>query len=68
MKFADVIGSFNTKVILGLMYIVIFTPLRFLLLALGKDPLQRKFDFSLDSYWNEHELMENDPKRYEKQF
>ena len=68
MKFADVIGRFNAKVILSLMYAVIFTLVRVLLFVLRKDPLQRKFDSSLDSYWSDHEPMENDPKRYEKQF
>ena len=68
MKFADIIGRFNAKIILSLMYTVIFTSVRALLFVLRKDPLQRKFDSSLDSYWNDREPMGNDPKRYEKQF
>ena len=59
MKFADVIGRFNAKVILSLMYAVIFTPLRALLFVLGKDPLQRKFNSSLESYWSDHESTGN---------
>ena len=68
MKLADVIGRFNAKVILSLMYAVIFTLVRVLLFVLRKDPLQRKFDSSLDSYWSDHEPTGNDSKRYEKQF
>ena len=68
MKFADVVGRFNTKVILSLMYAVIFTLMRALLFVLRKDLLQKKFDSSLDSYWSDHEPIGNDPKRYEKQF
>ena len=68
MKFADIIGRFNAKVILSLMYTVIFTLVRVLLLVLRKDLLQRKFDSSLDTYWSDHEPMKNDPKSYEKQF
>ena len=68
MKFADVVGRFNTKVILSLIYILVFTLSRILLFVLRKDPLQKKFDSSLDSYWSDREPMGNDPKRYEKQF
>ena len=68
MKFANVIGRFNTKVILSLIYAVIFTLFRVLLFVFGKDLLQKKFDSSLDSYWSDHEPVENDRRRYEKQF
>ena len=68
MKFAEVIGRFNAKVILSLMYTTVFTLFRVFLFLLRKDLLQKKFNSSLDSYWTDHEPMENDPKRYEKQF
>ena len=68
MKFADVIGRFNAKVILSLIYVTVFTVSRILLFVFRKDLLGRKFDSSLDSYWSDHEPMGNDPKRYEKQF
>jgi len=68
MKFANVAGRFNAKLILSLIYVIVFTLVRALLFVLRKDLLQRKFDSSLDSYWSDHEPMENDPKRYEKQF
>ena len=68
MKFAEVIGRFNVKVILSLMYTTVFTLFRVLLFLLRKDLLQKKFNSSLDSYWTDHEPMGNDPKRYEKQF
>ncbi|MDP6335836.1 MAG: hypothetical protein QGH98_06305 [Nitrospinaceae bacterium] len=68
MKFAEVIGTFNAKVILSAMYMIVFTLSRAMLFVLRKDLLQKKFDPSLDSYWSDHEPMDNDPKRYEKQF
>ena len=68
MKFADVIGRFNTKVILSLIYMIVFTLSRVLLFVFRKDFLKSKFDSSLDSYWSDREPMGNDPKRYEKQF
>ena len=68
MKFADVVGRFNTRVILSLTYMVVFTLSRLLLFVLRKDPLQKKINTSLDSYWSDHEPVASDPKRYEKQF
>lgn len=68
MKFAEVIGRFNAKVILSLMYTTVFTFSRAFLFLLRKDLLQKKFNSSLHSYWTDHEPMGNDPKRYEKQF
>ena len=68
MKFADVIGRFNTKVILSLIYTIVFSLSRILLFFFRKDLLERKFDPTLDSYWRDHEPMRDDPKRYEKQF
>ena len=68
MKFAEVIGRFNAKVILSLMYTTVFTLFRVFLFLLRKDLLQKKFNSSLDSYWTDHEPMGDDPKRYEKQF
>mgnify|MGYP001162338134 CR=1 FL=1 len=68
MKFADVVGRFNTRVILSLIYTIVFTLSRVLLFVFRKDLLGKKFDSSLDSYWSDHEPMGNDPKRYDKQF
>ena len=68
MKFADVIGRFNAKVILSLVYTVFFTLSRILLFVLRKDTLKKKFDSSLDSYWTDREPIDRNPGRYEKQF
>ncbi|MCH8156534.1 MAG: hypothetical protein IID18_02080 [Nitrospinae bacterium] len=67
MKFAEVLGRFNAKVILGLMYMTVFTLTRVLLFVFRKDLLHQKYDPELDSYWSDHESSD-DPKRYEKQF
>jgi hypothetical protein len=68
MKFGLVVGNFNFKLILGLMYFVMFTPVRLVASAFRKDPLARKFEPELKSYWIDCEPRSADPKRYEKQF
>lgn len=68
MKFAVIIGNFNTKLILGLVYMTLFTITRSFFILFRKDPLKRKFEPSRESYWEDHENIGADPKRYEKPF
>ena len=68
MGFAEVIGNFNAKVILGLVYFIVFTPTRIISSVFRKDPLRRKFEPDKQSYWLDCEPHDSDPKRYEKQF
>ena len=44
MTFAEVIGNFNFKLILGLLYFVIFTPVRRVASLFREDPLTRKIE------------------------
>ena len=70
MRFAEVIGVFNMKLILGFVYLICFSFLGFVFRIIGKDPMKRKFDAKTDSYWVEHEVHgSNDGlKRYERQY
>ena len=44
MKFAEVIRNFNLKLILGLLYFVMFTPVRMVAWLFREDPLTRKIE------------------------
>ena len=66
--FAEVVGNFNAKVILGLAYFLVFTPTRIISSVFREDPLRRKFEKDKKSYWLDCEPHDSDPKRYEKQF
>jgi Saxitoxin biosynthesis operon protein SxtJ len=50
LKIGHVLGWINTRIILGVMFFVIFFPAGLLLRALHKDPMHRKFDASAASY------------------
>jgi hypothetical protein len=50
MKIGHVLGWINTRIILGLVFFVIFLPAALLLRALRKDPLHRTLDASTPSY------------------
>lgn len=68
MRFAEVIGNFNAKVILSLTYFLVFTPIRMVASVFRDDPLNRKIEPEKESYWLDCEPPDPDPKRYEKQF
>ncbi|MEC7785612.1 MAG: SxtJ family membrane protein [Nitrospinota bacterium] len=68
MRFAEVIGNFNTKVILSITYFLVFTPIRIVASVFRDDPLSRKIEPEKDSYWLDCERRDSDPKSYEKQF
>ena len=68
MRFAKILGTFNTKLILGFIYVVIFTPVRLYFLVTGKDPLKRKFEPGLASYWEDRVPTDNSAEKYDKQY
>ena len=68
MIFAIILGWFMTRVILSLLFYVVFTSIGLTLRFFGKQFLELRWDKSKESYWNfrtnEHQKKEN----YEKQF
>ncbi|MBT3584074.1 MAG: sxtJ [Halobacteriovoraceae bacterium] len=50
MKFGAVAGWINTRIILGVIYYLLFTPLAVFFKIIGRDTLKRKFDSDLESY------------------
>ena len=51
MKFAHTLGIVMTYILLTITYIVVITPIGLVMRLFGKDPLNRKFDKTLTSYW-----------------
>jgi len=56
MRFGLVMGWINTRLILGLIFYILFTPIAIILKILGKDPMLRKLDAGLQSYRIESKL------------
>jgi len=65
---AHILGWINTRLLLGIIFYVVFTPIAFVLKVMGKDPLDRKFDKNAPTYWKIREKVEFDRDRYLKQF
>ncbi|MBI4423870.1 MAG: hypothetical protein HY554_09090 [Elusimicrobia bacterium] len=64
MRFALALARVNTKIVLGLLYFGVLTPLAVFLRLKGDDPLELEAEGSL---WRERSA-ERKPERYEKQF
>ena len=50
MKIGHVLGWINTRIILGVMFFLIFAPVALVLRLLGKDMLRRRLDTAATSY------------------
>ncbi|HET8711382.1 MAG TPA: SxtJ family membrane protein, partial [Spongiibacteraceae bacterium] len=50
MKFGEVMGFINTRIIMSIFFFVLLTPIAWLMKALGKDPLARTLEKSVNSY------------------
>jgi hypothetical protein len=68
MKFAFVLGWVNTRLILGIFFYAILTPVGVIMRLFGWDPLTRKIDRAAPTYWIKREPAPFDPKKYERLF
>lgn len=66
MKLGQALGWFNTRLILGVVFFLIFMPVALLFRLSGRDPMERKLDNSVESYRHPSEHLP--PERMEKPF
>ena len=50
MKFGHVLGWINTRIILGVTFLILFVPVGLVFHLFGKDPMRRKLDPAAKSY------------------
>ena len=67
MQLAGVLGYVNTRILLGVMYYGVFTPLGFVRRLLGRDPLRRRGPRA-DSYWIPRARTRQDREQFERLF
>lgn len=68
MKLANALGWVMTRVVLGLIFVLVFTPAGLIRRLLGKDPLELRFDRRAASYWHARPDADPSPERMEKMF
>ena len=65
---AHILGWINTRIILGLIYYLLFTPIALIMKISGRDALNRKFDKEAKTYWNVRERKPIPKEQYLRQF
>jgi len=60
MLFAEKVGWFNTRLILFLLFFMLFMPLGIIMRTFGYDPMTRKFDQTAKSYRKDKEPQTKD--------
>jgi hypothetical protein len=68
MGLAVIMGHMMSRIILSLMFFLIFTPVGLFLRVFRKDILKEKIDVNADSYWIKRENKPYNPKRAEQQY
>jgi hypothetical protein len=67
MRMAAVLGHVNTRIILGVLFYVVFTPVGFVLRRF-RDPMTRRMDDGESSHWVKREQHPVELSRYQQQF
>lgn len=65
---AQALGWINTRILLGIVFYLVFTPTAGLLRLLGKDLMDRTWRPERSSYWQDRSEEDYDPAQDEKQF
>lgn len=69
MRLSRYMGWLNTRILLILIYYLVFTPVAIVFRIIGKDPLSRKFEREKATYWTRKEPRDRDiTSHFEKQF
>lgn len=66
MRFAEVLGWVNTRIILGVVFVVVFSPLGLAMRIFGKDTLQKRWDSQAKTY--RVNRVPRKPEHMERQF
>ena len=68
MSFAVIMGFIMSRVILTIIFFLLFAPVGLMTRLLGKDLLKEKWDKDTQSYWIKRERKPYDPRSAENQF
>ncbi len=63
-----ILGWFNTRIILGLVFFLVFTPLGLFFRLIRRDPLNRRPDSKRETYWEKVDSSAFETERYEQQY
>ena len=68
MKFALILGWVNSRILLSLIFFLLFTPIGLIMRLFGRDALNRRMSGESDSYWVKREPITSAKEHAERQF
>ena len=68
MLLANMLSWVNTRIILGVIFYLIFTPIALVMRIAQRDGLQKKINKNASSYWTQRTAPENIKEHFERQF
>ncbi len=68
MLFSKALGWVNTRILLSLIYFIVFTLFRMVSIIIGKDFLDRKIEKNKETYWQKREIKPFKNELYRRQF
>jgi len=68
MIFAIILGWIMTRIILGLLFYIVFTPIGLISRLLGKQFIELQWNKTSSTYWNYRSRDAFEKQKYEKQF
>ncbi|HEX8176769.1 MAG TPA: SxtJ family membrane protein [Pyrinomonadaceae bacterium] len=69
MAFARVLGAINTRIIMGLFYILIFVPLSLFFKLIGRDEMRRRrWSSGQQTNWDDYRPRQRNARHYENMF
>jgi Flp pilus assembly protein TadB len=68
MAFARVLGAINTRIIMGLFYVLIFVPLALFFKVIGRDQMRRRWSSGAETNWDDYRPRQRDARHYENMF
>ena len=68
MKFAFLLGWVNSRILLSIIFFLIFTPVGIVSRILGRDALDRRIDRETESYWVERSPTQSIQEHCERQY
>ncbi|HEV7844417.1 MAG TPA: SxtJ family membrane protein, partial [Pyrinomonadaceae bacterium] len=68
MTFARVLGAINTRIIMGIFYVLIFVPLSLLFKLIGRDEMRRRWSSGAQTNWDDYRPRQRNTRHYENMF
>ena len=68
MAGARVLGAINSRIVMGLLYVLVFVPLGLIFRVIGRDQMRRRWASSAETNWEDYRPRQRNRRHYENMF